>query len=587
MMEEVILLRQRVAELEKCHTEMQAIDEAVPVREEKSPLTPIFQRQEKPHSAPPLEKGGRGDFCGDESRRRPELKPLTYLAERKRAEEALKESEEKYRFVVEHANEAIFVAQDGILKFVNPKAAKISKYTPEELTSQPFISFVHFDDREKVREIYNQGLNDKGAPNLYSFRIVDKTGAPKWLEINAVTITWEGRPAALIFGSDVSARRQMEEELLRIEKLESLGILAGGIAHDFNNILTAILGNISLARLYGQSDDKVTKRLKEAEKACLQAQGLTIQLLTFAKGGVPVKKTARIGDIIKEAALFSLRGSNVRPEFSVPDDLWTVEVDEAQISQVTNNLIINADHAMPDGGIVNVSAENMRVNRELGLPLETGRYVKIAIQDHGVGIPDQIITRIFDPYFTTKSMGCGLGLATSYSIIRNHGGLITVESEPNSGTTFHIFLPASEQRIPIVSEKETDSFPTGKGHILLMDDEAIIRELAMELLSHLGYDVEVAEDGARTVELYRSALSSANAFDVVILDLTVPGGMGGRETIQRLAEIDPEVKAVVSSGYANDPILADYASYGFVGVVSKPYTIKEISETLNKVMRAE
>ncbi|MBI5248285.1 MAG: PAS domain S-box protein, partial [Desulfomonile tiedjei] len=502
----------------------------------------------------------------------------------KRSGEAIRQSEDKYRFVVENANEAILVAQDGILKFANSRAAKISKYTVEELTSKPFIDFVHVDDKEKVGEIYRQGLSDNEAPHLYSFRIMDKIGMAKWLEINAVTIIWDGRPAILIFANDVSARRQMEEELLRIEKLESLGILAGGIAHDFNNILTAILGNISLASLYSNSEEKMAKRLKEAEKACLRAQGLTIQLLTFAKGGAPVKKTASIGDIIRDAALFSLRGSNVRPEFSIADDLWTVEVDEAQISQVTNNLIINADHAMPEGGVVQVSAENVRVTRELGLPLETGQYVKFTIKDHGVGIPDQIITRIFDPYFTTKRMGSGLGLATSYSIIRNHGGIVTVESEANLGTTFHIYLPASQQQINVVSESEFDSFSTGRGRILIMDDEAIIRELSTELLSHLGYDVEVAEDGSRAVDLYASALNSANPFDLVILDLTVPGGMGGRETIQRLSEIHPGVLAIVSSGYANDPIITDYVSHGFKGVISKPYTIKEISETLNRVI---
>ncbi len=513
------------------------------------------------------------------------LRSPAAIMESNRAEEALLRSEEKYRFVVENANEAILVAQDGILKFVNPKAAKISKYTVEELTSRSFISFVHVDDREKVKEIYQQGVGNSNAPNVHAFRIVDKTGVAKWVEINAVTINWDGNPAALIFANDVSAKRQMEDELLRVEKLESLGILAGGIAHDFNNILTAILGNISLARLYSQSEENMAKRLKEAEKACLRAQGLTIQLLTFAKGGAPVKKTARVGDIIKDAALFSLRGSNVRPEFSIVEDLCTVEVDEAQISQVTNNLIINAGHAMPEGGIVEVSAENVRITREQRLPLETGQYVKITIRDHGVGIPDQIISRIFDPYFTTKRMGSGLGLATSYSIIRNHGGIVTVESEPNSGTTFHIYLPASQQDVTVITEKEIDAFPSGKGRILIMDDEAIIRELAMELLSHLGYDVEVAEDGARAVELYTSAMNAANPFDAVILDLTVPGGMGGRETIQRLIEVDPQVKAIVSSGYSNDPIMANFISYGFKGVVSKPYTIKEISEALNELIK--
>jgi PAS domain S-box-containing protein len=516
-----------------------------------------------------------------------EMGNIADITDRKRAVQALRESEEKYRRVVENANEAILVAQDRYLRFVNPKATKMSKYTEAELLTKPFLYLIHASDRVRMAELYRRGLEAPESSTHHNFRMIDKQGMSKWLEINAVTITWEGRPAVLIFANDISARRHMEDELVKMEKLESLGILAGGIAHDFNNILTAILGNISLAKLYCGPEDKTGKRLQEAERACIQAQGLTIQLLTFAKGGVPVKKVAQISGILKEAALFSLRGSNVRPEFSIPDDLWSVEADEAQISQVTNNLIINADHAMPHGGIVRISAENVRVVQDSGLPLNSGCYVKISIRDSGIGIPEQILPRIFDPYFTTKKMGSGLGLATSYSIVRNHDGLITVESHPESGTAFHVFLPASTQPMPAPLENQIEHIPAGKGRILLMDDEAIIRELATELLSYLGYEIEVAEDGLRAVELYKVAMESGNPFDAVILDLTVPGGIGGRRTVQKLLEIDPNVKSIVSSGYSNDPIMADYLTYGFKGVVCKPYTIKEISETLSKVIDRE
>jgi PAS domain S-box-containing protein len=513
-----------------------------------------------------------------------ELGNVADVTDRKRALQALRESEEKYRRVVENANEAILVAQDGYLRFVNPKATRMSKYSEEELLTKPFLYLIDAADRARMSELYRNGLESPESSTHHNFRMIDKHGISKWLEINAVTITWEGRPAVLIFANDISARRQMEDELIKMEKLESLGVLAGGIAHDFNNILTAILGNISLAKLYCGPEDRSAKRLQEAERACIQAQGLTIQLLTFAKGGVPVKKVVQIAGILKEAALFSLRGSNVRPEFSIPDDLWTDEADEAQISQVTNNLIINADHAMPQGGIVCISAENVQVIQNSGLPLNSGCYVKISIRDSGVGIPEQILPRIFDPYFTTKKMGSGLGLATSYSIVRNHDGLITVESHPESGTAFQVFLPASTQPAAAPLENQTEHISSGKGRILLMDDEAIIRELATELLSYLGYEIEVAEDGQGAVELYKTAMESGNPFEAVILDLTVPGGMGGRRTLERLLEIDPNVKSIVSSGYSNDPILADYLTYGFKGVVCKPYTIKEISETLSKVI---
>jgi nitrogen-specific signal transduction histidine kinase/ActR/RegA family two-component response regulator len=385
---------------------------------------------------------------------------------------------------------------------------------------------------------------------------------------------------------DVTENKRIEEELIKAQKLESLGVLAGGIAHDFNNLLTAILGNVSLAKMYADGQEKVIQRLDEAEKASLRAKDLTQQLLTFAKGGAPVKRTASISDVVKDSVKFALRGSNVRCVFDVAQSLWPVEIDEGQISQVVHNLIINACQAMPTGGTILVQAENTTVwpDQDVGSPLGEGKYVKLSVQDEGQGIPSDILPKIFDPYFTTKKRGSGLGLATSYSILKNHDGLITVESEVGKGTTFSIHLPVS---LGEESEKKPfrDAPLYGNGRILVMDDEEMLRAFVGELLGMLGYDVMFAADGHETIEKYRNARECGSPFDCVLMDLTIPGGMGGKETIEKLLQIDPQVRAVVSSGYSDDPVMADFRKYGFLGVVAKPYDATELSDILNKIIK--
>ena len=388
------------------------------------------------------------------------------------------------------------------------------------------------------------------------------------------------------YARDISNQKLMEKEMQKVEKLESLGILAGGIAHDFNNILTAILGNVSLAKMPGRCDEKIIKRLTDAEKACERAKDLTQQLLTFAKGGTPIKKTAAIAELIRDTAGFALRGSNVRSEVSIAEDLWAVDVDEGQISQVIHNLVINADQAMPQGGVLKLRAENMRIDANKVIPLPEGNYIAIAIVDQGVGIPKEYVAKIFDPFFTTKQKGSGLGLASSYSIISNHGGHITVESAPGIGSTFTFYLPASEKKIE--SKKPAiEMLRSGIGKILIMDDEELIRDVARDILKSLGYETDLARDGAEALDLYRKAKDAGKPYAAVIMDLTIPGGMGGEEAVKKLHAIDPDAKAIVSSGYSTGPIMADFKAYGFSGVITKPYRIADMGATLQLVINGK
>jgi len=380
--------------------------------------------------------------------------------------------------------------------------------------------------------------------------------------------------AVIELTSDVTDKLKLEEHERNIEKLESLGILAGGIAHDFNNILTAILGNISLSRFQAHDPAKVAQRLEDAENAAARAKELTQQLLTFARGGEPVKKVIGVGSLLREAAGFATHGSAVKCNFDLPDDLWPVRADEGQLSQVFHNLVLNAVQAMPEGGTINIVANNAE-------PLPDGkRSVAISVADSGTGIPKHLLQRIFDPYFTTKQQGSGLGLATSYSIVKKHGGDITVESTMGIGATFHVSLPAAEQGEEIEPVVQPQ-LARGRGRILVMDDEEIVLVVAKASLEELGYEVECVDDGAKAVELYQRRAAEGTPFAAVIMDLTIPGGIGGKEAIASLLLIDPKVKAIVSSGYASDPVMARYRDHGFSAVLSKPYRLQEMGEVLS------
>ncbi len=380
----------------------------------------------------------------------------------------------------------------------------------------------------------------------------------------------------------------------RIRQLESIAALSGGIAHDYNNLLTAIMGNISLSLEHMKSDAKLSDLLEQALAASRVAKTLTRRLITFSKGGQPVKKPTDVVSVIENTAAFSLSGSNIRCEWGPSNGTWSASIDAQQIGQAVHNLMINAAESMPSGGTVFISFENTIVDSPNSI-LAPGRYVDIAIRDQGVGIPVENIEKIFDPYFSTKAKGAikgtGLGLSISHSIISNHGGEITVCSRVGVGTTFHVLLPASEAPAELVqpvkaevSCEKADKPVKGRGRILVMDDEAMIRELTGNILSHLGYDADFAEEGQCAVRKYQAALDASTPYDAVILDLTIKGGMGGQETIEMLKEIDPSVKAIVSSGYSDNPVIANYKQYGFCEVVAKPYEMVEFSQKLYRVV---
>jgi len=381
----------------------------------------------------------------------------------------------------------------------------------------------------------------------------------------------------------IDENTKIEEELFRTRQIDSLGILAGGIAHDFNNLLAVILMNSSLAKKYSPTGSKAYAKLEGVEDACIRAKDLTQQLLTFSKGGAPVTKVTSIADLIGESARFVFHGSKSRCSFVISDDLCSVEVDGGQISQVIQNLALNADQAMPDGGTVVINAENVMVRASSPLNLAPGRYVRISVKDSGAGIPKEHLSKIFIPYFTTKKTGSGLGLATSYSIISKHGGLITVESEPGSGTTFHVYLPASDGEIP-ETEERTEAEINGSGRVLVMDDDEFVLAVTGEALTHAGYFVDFAPGGAEAIEKYLAARESGVPYDLIIMDLTIPGGMGGAETVKKLLEIDPDAKAIAASGYAQGAIMSDFKSYGFRGILAKPFRINELYQLVDRVI---
>ena len=507
------------------------------------------------------------------------------ITERKRSDEELRSKEICLQGILEATDDGILaIDEKGNIIKANRKFAELWKIPQSMINSgddDTLLNFVldQLQDPEafvkKVRSLYGSPDSDMDRLFFKDGRIFERNSAPLIQEGSIIGRVWSFR--------DITEKRKMEEDILRAQKLESVGLLAGGIAHDFNNLLTAILGNISLAKMQLPADNRTHARLCEAEKASLRARDLTQQLLTFAKGGAPVRRSASVSELIRETACFALSGSNVRCDFAIGPDLPLAEIDEGQISQVIHNLIINADQSMPVGGAIRIACEEVTLVEAEVPPLVAGRYIRISVGDQGVGIPAEHLPRIFDPYFTTKEKGRGLGLAGAYSIILNHDGQISVSSEPGAGTTFIIHLPISDMA-PVMVPAEEGGLRTGTGRILVMDDEETVLEIAGEMLSHLGYESVFARDGGEAIELYLKAREAGFPFRAILADLTIPGGIGGREMVEALGEIDPEIRAIVSSGYCNDPVMSDFRSYGFCGVISKPYRIGEMSKLLSEVL---
>jgi two-component system cell cycle sensor histidine kinase/response regulator CckA len=496
----------------------------------------------------------------------------------KHSELALADSEKRFRTLAEATFEGIAIIEEGRFVDANEQLLKIYGCDRQDLVGRAVEEFLLPEDRNRVLSNIFAGRESHVEHDM-----IRKDGSRVTVEAHGQTILSDGKPVRFTVVRDITERKLAEEERRKVQRIESLGLLAGGIAHDFNNILMVILGSIERAKTFLPLEKRAFEKLATAEEAVIQARGITQQLLTFSKGGAPIKKITSVPPLVRESVEFALRGSNVIGKFSFPKSLWLVEVDANQMQQVINNLAINACQAMPKGGSLRISARNETLHPKNPFDLEEGEYVRIDLTDQGTGIMRKDLDKIFDPYFTTKESGSGLGLAISYSVIKRHGGAITADSTPGRGSTFSILLPASKQKGIPNETRERKGTISVRGLILVMDDEETVNEIAAELLQHLGYEVKTVKDGATAVAAYKDALKTGDSFSAVIADLTVPGGMGGKETVRRLLEIDPQAKVIVSSGYANDPIMSDYADYGFKGVIPKPYTLAELSEALSAV----
>ena len=500
---------------------------------------------------------------------------------------ALRESEERFRTLFENSSDIMqMVGTDGHFLHVNPAWLEAFGYSRDEVKNMTIFDVIDPDCQDHCQNTFQQILSEGGVHKIDT-TFVAKNGDRIEIEGNATAIFKDGRPhySQCLF-RDVTEKRKMEEELLKAQKLESIGVFAGGLAHDFNNLLTAVLGNISLARAMNATDTALGERLQKIETATLRAKGLTQQLLTFARGGAPIKKLSGIANVVKDSVDFPLRGSKIKREYSFASDLWDAEVDEDQLSQVIQNLVINAGQAMPDGGCLLVSGENVTLSGDHRTGLAAGPYLLLTVADEGHGISSKDQEKIFDPYFSSKENGSGLGLAIAYAIMKKHDGLITVDSVPDKGATFSLYLPANPVLRKEVEEQEEEVSGKG-GKILIMDDEEIVCDVAGEMLNFLGYSTCSAADGEEALKLYQEALEEGNAFDAVLMDLTIPGGMGGRETMFRLLEIDPRARGIVSSGYANDPIMALFGDYGFSAVVPKPYQLDDLRTSLAQILSTE
>jgi PAS domain S-box-containing protein len=488
------------------------------------------------------------------------------------------------------ADGVITTDTSGRIKLLNPAAETLTGSTQGEALDQPLSSVFRTLDRQSrtrsdvFEEFTRQGQN-VGLAHSGLIVARDLTERP----IEAVVAPLRdsaGRVIGMVLAfRDVSDALRVEAERARADKLASLGLLAGGIAHDFNNILMAIIGHVAQAQMVLPAADPAASALIEAEEACDRARQLTWRLFTLSKGGAPAKRIVKLRRLLGESARLALRGSNVECAFDIDDDLWPLEADDTQLVQVFTNLLINAQQAMPDGGTIRVRAENTleRPQDDFSSHAKPGSYVEVSIADEGTGIAPEHLGSIFDPYFTTKPAGSGLGLATSHAIVKNHGGFITVASIPGRGTTMHVYLPA------VLTGERAEPLRTGleeERRILVMEHDSTVRAVVADMLRALGYSADVVGSGMAVVEKYQHALASGRPYDAVILDLVVPEGIGGKEAMERLGRIDRQVPAILASDYGDRSMTPEYAQLGFKAVLAKPYTFDELTRTLKSVIPA-
>jgi two-component system cell cycle sensor histidine kinase/response regulator CckA len=524
------------------------------------------------------------------------------ISERKRIEEKLFAEKEQLSVTMASIGDGVVSTDvNGLIVTINAQAIRLAESSygdavgrhlddiftfAHETVESPPGGFVRFMMRQ-------HGIKSHVMPCLLKLR----SGGERAIELSVAPVKSRAEDVIgmVVVLRDMTERRSMEAELFKARKLESLGVLAGGIAHDFNNMLTGIITNLFMAKIRIKNDPETSQLLAEAEKSSFRASKLVKQLFTFSKGGAPVKEVVALKEVIEDAVGFCLSGSNVSYKLDIPAELKPVEVDRGQIDQVLNNLIINADQAMPGGGTLLVGAENVKIEAPMaplmvsGIMLGAGDYVRIIVRDEGFGIAKENIDKIFDPYFTTKQMGNGLGLTIAYSIVKNHRGAIAVESVVDCGTTVSVYLPVAKlDKISPAKEKQHRTHvPKSQQKILVMDDDVAVRSVVLQLLKNTGYHAVCATTGQEAIDMYSESMKQGQKFDVVVMDLTIPGGMGGKEAVTKLLEVDPQARVLVSSGYSNDPVMAEFDKYGFCGVITKPFIVDEFLEAIQKALLVE